>query len=57
MRIARDTIVSALRQRGQHARADWVDRELPEHVDPRRHAGLLATLRLNPTELVEATAP
>ncbi|PZG01641.1 hypothetical protein C1I99_06140 [Micromonospora deserti] len=55
MTIARHTIVSALRRRGQHTRADWVERELPEQVDPARHAGLLATLRLDPTELAEPT--
>ncbi|SCL36117.1 hypothetical protein GA0070624_5463 [Micromonospora rhizosphaerae] len=51
MTIARHAIVSALRRRGQHTRADWVERELPEQVDTTRHAGLLATLRLDPTEL------
>ncbi|MER7333964.1 MULTISPECIES: DUF5994 family protein [unclassified Micromonospora] len=56
MTIARHTIVSALRRRGQHTRADWVERELPEQVDPAQHAGLLATLRLDPAELGEPTA-
>ncbi|SCE95509.1 hypothetical protein GA0074695_2435 [Micromonospora viridifaciens] len=56
MTIARHTIVSALRRRGQHTRADWVERELPEQVDTTRHAGLLATLRLDPAELDESTA-
>lgn len=56
MTIARHTIVSALRRRGQHTRADWVERELPEQVDTTRHVGLLATLRLDPAELGEPTA-
>ncbi|MER7419469.1 DUF5994 family protein [Micromonospora peucetia] len=56
MTIARHTIVSALRQRGQHARADWVERELPTQVDPSQHAGLLATLRLDLAELSGSTA-
>ncbi|MGK5671767.1 DUF5994 family protein [Micromonospora sp. URMC 106] len=56
MTIARHTIVSALRRRGQHTRADWVERELPTQVDTTRHAGLLATLRLDPAELGEPTA-
>ncbi|MCX4391202.1 DUF5994 family protein [Micromonospora peucetia] len=56
MTIARHTIVSALRQRGQHARADWVERELPTQVDPSRHVGLLATLRLDLAELGGSTA-
>ena len=54
MRIARDRIVTALRDRGQQARADWVERELPERVDPAKHSGLLATLNLNPADLVDA---
>ncbi|MEW2142244.1 hypothetical protein AB0869_05415 [Micromonospora vinacea] len=55
MRIARERIVTALRDRGQQARADWVERELPEHVDPAKHSGLLATLNLNPADLVDAS--
>ncbi|MGS2614907.1 DUF5994 family protein [Micromonospora sp. LZ34] len=56
MTIARHTIISALRRRGQHTRADWVERELPEQVDIARHAGLLATLHLDPAELTEPPA-
>ncbi|MGN9778209.1 hypothetical protein ACTMS0_20950 [Micromonospora sp. H33] len=57
MRIAKHRIVEALRERGQQARADWVERELPERVDSDRHAGLLATLRLDPADLAEGTSP
>ncbi|RAO29903.1 hypothetical protein PSN13_05102 [Micromonospora saelicesensis] len=57
MRIARDRIVAALRDRGQLARAAWVERELPEQVDPAKHSGLLATLNLNPADLVDASSP
>jgi hypothetical protein len=57
MRIARHRIVSALRERGQRARADWVERELPERVDSEKHVGLLATLRLDPADLADATSP
>ncbi|MEU2663350.1 DUF5994 family protein [Micromonospora sp. NPDC007220] len=56
MTISRNTIVAALRRRGQHTRADWVERELPTQVDTTRHAGLLATLRLDLTELGGSTA-
>ncbi|MEU4780788.1 DUF5994 family protein [Micromonospora sp. NPDC023633] len=56
MTVSRHTIVSALRRRGQHTRADWVERELPAQVDTARHAGLLATLRLDLTELGGSTA-
>ncbi|MFI6242854.1 hypothetical protein ACIBEF_23555 [Micromonospora sp. NPDC050795] len=54
MRIARDRIVAALCDRGQLARAAWVERELPEQMDPAKHSGLLATLDLNPADLVDA---
>lgn len=57
MRIAKHRIVEALRERGQQARADWVERELPERVDSDKHVGLLATLRLDPADLAEATSP
>ncbi|MET7749619.1 hypothetical protein [Micromonospora sp. NPDC005367] len=53
MRIARQRIVSILRQRGQQVRADWVERELPDWVDADDHAGLLATLHLDPADLVD----
>jgi hypothetical protein len=46
-------IVATLRSRGLHARADWVDRELPELVDTYRNAALLRTLDIDPA----ATAP
>ncbi|MER6591790.1 hypothetical protein ABT214_08060 [Micromonospora purpureochromogenes] len=54
MRIARDRIVTVLRERGQQMRADWIERELPELVDPAQHVGLLATLHLDPADLVDA---
>ncbi|MET7948357.1 hypothetical protein [Micromonospora sp. NPDC005324] len=57
MRIARDRIVAALRDRGQLARAAWVERELPEQVDPAKHSGLLATLDLKAADLADAPSP
>ncbi|WP_167627020.1 hypothetical protein [Micromonospora cremea] len=57
MTIAKHRVVAALRERGQQARADWVERELPERVDSDKHVGLLATLRLDPADLAEATSP
>ncbi|MGC5030091.1 hypothetical protein [Micromonospora sp. DT229] len=57
MSIARDRIIKVLRHRGQQVRADWVERELPERVDPARHVGLLATLRLDPADLADAPSP
>ncbi|WP_326552162.1 hypothetical protein [Micromonospora sp. NBC_01813] len=56
MKIARHKIVSILRDRDQQLRADWVERELPEWVDPGEHHGVLATLRLEPADLADAPA-
>jgi len=53
MIVAKAVIVAVLRQRGLHARADFVDRELPDQIDSDRHGGLLATLHLDPAELAE----
>ncbi|MEW2328629.1 hypothetical protein AB0880_12540 [Micromonospora chersina] len=57
MRIARQRIVSLLRERGQQVRADWVERELPERVNPEEHVGLFAILRVDPADLVDAPSP
>jgi hypothetical protein len=51
--IAKHRIVAVLRDRGQQFRADWVERELPERIDPGKHTGLLATLHLDPAELAD----
>lgn len=53
MEIAKSRILDALRDRGQDIRAEWVDRDLPDRVDTLRHAGLLATLGLNPADLAD----
>ena len=49
-------IVEWLRGRGQHARADWVNRTLPDRVDTVRNSGLLATLGLDPADLTDQPA-
>jgi hypothetical protein len=53
MEIDKLKILEELRARGQHARADWVDRQLPDRVDTARNAGLLATLGLNLADLAD----
>jgi hypothetical protein len=53
MNIDKRKIVDALRRQGLDSRADWIDRELPDLVDSRKNAGLLATLHLNPADLVD----
>lgn len=55
MRIAQHRIVAAGRERGQLARANWVELDLPERVDSDTHVGLLATPRLDPADLASAT--
>lgn len=51
MTIPKNLIIAKLRERGQHQRAEFVDRQLPDDVDVARHGGLLATLHLDPEEL------
>jgi hypothetical protein len=57
MIVSKAAVIAALRRRGQHARADFVDRELTERIDTAQHGGLLATLHLDPAELSEAESP
>jgi hypothetical protein len=51
MYVSKAAIIAALQSRGLPARADWVDRTLPEFVDVERNSGLLATLHINPADL------
>jgi hypothetical protein len=53
MTIAKAAVLAALRERGQHGRADFVDRELPDQIDLNQHGGLLAMLRLDPAMFTE----
>jgi hypothetical protein len=48
MYIDKAEILSMLRSRGLHARADWVERELPDLVDTGRNAALLKMLGVDP---------
>ncbi|BAL86052.1 hypothetical protein AMIS_8320 [Actinoplanes missouriensis 431] len=54
MTISKAVVIAALRERSQHARAEFVDRELPDRIDPARHSGLLAMLHLDPVALAES---
>jgi hypothetical protein len=54
MIIEKARVLTILRERGQNGRADFVDREMPDRIDSAQHGGLLATLRLDPTELAAA---
>jgi hypothetical protein len=53
MMVSKLRILEVLRSRGLDARADWVDKELPDEVDTVRNAGLLTTLHLDVADLVE----
>lgn len=55
--IQKSAIIAKLRERGLNARADWVDRELPDDVDPFLHSGLLSTLNLDLKELESPPTP
>lgn len=47
MHIDKSEVVATLRSRGLHARADWVDRELPRLVDTDKNGSLLRTLDID----------
>jgi hypothetical protein len=57
MHIDRAEIVAMLRSRGQDARADWVEGQLPPIVDTYSNAGLLSTLDIDPTVMTAVDAP
>lgn len=48
MHIDKAEIIKTLRSRGLHAKADWVDRELPELVDTHKNSALLEMLGVDP---------
>jgi len=51
--VDKDKILQILRDRGEHARAQWVDQQLPQRVNLENNAGLLATLHINPSQLTD----
>lgn len=57
MYIDKAEILSMLRSRGLHARAAWVDRELPELVDTYKNAALLQMLGVDPAAIPPAHLP
>lgn len=56
MTIPKHLIVAKLRDRGQPERADFVDRTLPDDIDPDRHGGLLATLNIKADEFASGAS-
>jgi hypothetical protein len=59
MHIDKAEIIATLRSRGLHARADWVDRDLPQFVDTDKNVALLKMLDIDPAAMspVDVTVP
>ena len=52
MNISKDQILQFLKDKGQSQQADQAAAELPDQVDTDQHAGLLARLGIDPTDLL-----
>jgi hypothetical protein len=50
--IDKNTIVSMIRERGDHDKAGQAERELPDQVDTDRDANLLERFGISPQELI-----
>jgi hypothetical protein len=55
--IDKSVIINMLIARGLPDRAAWVDRQLPDKVDPYANAALLRMLKIDPAEVVAAAVP
>ena len=51
VQIDKAEIIATLRSRGLQARADWVDRALPQLVDTHKNGALLRTLDVDPAAM------
>jgi hypothetical protein len=54
MEIPKDQILQLLRSRGEDQKADQAQGELPDQVDPEKHADLLQKLGIDPQELLSS---
>jgi hypothetical protein len=54
MQIPKEQILQLLRSRGEDAKADQADSELPDQVDTDQHAGLLQQLGIDPQDILGA---
>ena len=52
MQIDKDQIISLLRQRGDDAKAEEAQQELPGQVDTEKDSGLLGKLGIDPSDLL-----
>jgi hypothetical protein len=55
--VEKTELVAVLRSRELHARADWVDRELPGLVDTNKNSSLLKMLGVDPDAMSPVDAP
>lgn len=52
MNIDKEQIVALLRERGDDAKADQAQQELPTQIDTDKDAGLLSKLGIDPADLL-----
>lgn len=52
MEIPKDKILDLLREQGKSDEAEQAKQELPDKVDPERHAGLLDKFGITPQEAI-----
>lgn len=52
MNIDKEQIVALLRERGDDAKADQAQQELPTQIDTEEDAGLLSKLGIDPADLL-----
>lgn len=52
MEIPKEQILELLRNAGHHDKVEQADQQLPDQVDPEKHAGILGQLGIDPQELL-----
>jgi len=52
MEFDKNQVLELLRSQGDNDKAQLADRELPDRVDPQKHAGILSQLGVDPQELM-----
>jgi hypothetical protein len=55
--IDKAEVLAILRSRGQQARADWVDHQLPPLIDTRKNASLLRMLDIDAATMCPVDPP
>ncbi len=52
MEIDKREVIKLLREKGKTDKAEQAEKQLPDKVDPEKHADLLKQLGVNPQELI-----